>query len=380
MHLILFLLTALAQSDTADPYPGRYSEGFDQSLGIRQEQFDQITAYTERLLDHSEKRRAAFFEPDYSSVAAYRDSCAVLRESIQTRIGYPPPDTRSASLPRWERVAEDEYATVYRMWVEVLKGVEAYGLLAVPHGLDGPAPLLICQHGGGGSPELIAPFSRPEDGHGSFNYGWMVQRALKAGYVTWSPSLLFPLLHGNEQLAGPNRLALDKRARHVGTSLLAIELWKIQRGLDTVLKRREVDSERVGMIGLSYGGLYTQFAAALDPRIQVAVSSCFFNARRDYAWDDWSYFNFLNEFTDPEICALIAPRGLLIEVGKSDKLFAVEKARALVAQTREPWEHLGAADRFEYVEFEGGHEFHGDRAFAFVNGLLKPNNGKKQEE
>ena len=77
------------------------------------------------------------------------------------------------------------------------------------------------------------------------------------------------------------------------------------------------------MMGLSYGGCYTLYTAAIDTRIDAAVSSCFFNERNRYLWSDWSYFGFMNEFNDAEVCALICPRALMIEVGDSDTLFAV---------------------------------------------------------
>src|SRR5690606_17917431 len=103
------------------------------------------------------------------------------------------------------------------------------------------------------------------------------------------PGLIFRI-GGNEEIKGPDRQDLDKMLRNVGTSILAVELYKLQRGLDAVLERPEVDPERVGMMGLSYGGLYTQYATALDPRIRVGVSSCFFNDRKLYSRDDWSFF------------------------------------------------------------------------------------------
>ena len=368
MLSVFTILSMLAQTD--DPFPERYSEGFEASHGIRQEQFDQIAGYVERLAEQSDETRANGLKLDYSDQDAYARSLEPLRKRVCERIGFPPPLVETDAKPRWEEVAKDGYATIYRMWYEVLEGVDVYGILSVPHGLEAKAPLLICQHGGGGCPEVIAPFTG-DNGDGTFNYGWMVQRALKRGYVTWAPALIFPRA-GVEKIEGPSRIELDKRAKRVGTSILAIELWKIQRGLDVVLERPEVDAERVGMMGLSYGGLYTQWATALDPRIKVAVSSCYFNKRKQYSWDDWSFFNYLNEFTDPEICALICPRPLMVEVGDKDELFDVASARAEAEVAGKHWERLGVPERFRFVEFEGVHEFWGGEAYEFVEPFLKP--------
>ncbi len=372
MAAALMLFSALLAADEAesDPFPGRFREDLDASHDIRQEQFNQIKHYVEQLAGKADVKRAEWFEPDFADIETYTKSLDPLRKRVLERIGFPPPDVASDMKPRWTLVAEDAYAKIYRMWYEVLEGVELYSMLWIPNGLDKPAPLIICQHGGDGSPEVIGGVSAKE-GDGSFNYGWMVQKSVEQGYVAWAPSLIFRV-GGVEEIEGPGRRALDKRARYVGTSILAIELWKIMRGLDVVLERPEVDASRVGMIGLSYGGCYTLYMAALEPRIDVAVSSCFFNDRTQYAWDDWAYFNVFNEFTDPELCALICPRPLMIEVGQHDTLFDVEPARRQAERAGTYWERLGLAERFVFVDFDGGHEFWGRQAYDFVNRFLKP--------
>lgn len=342
-------------------FPGRHCEEIEASHLSRQRQFDQISSYLKALQSDSARKRKAFFAPDHSGKQAYDRSIRKYRRALCARLGYPPPEPKLGAKAQYELVATDFYSTIYRMWYEVSEGVEVYALLFVPRKVDGPRPLMICQHGGGGNPELISAFRK--DGPG--NYGWMVQRSLQEGFVAWVPALIFPY-GGSEDISGPTRADLDASAKYVGTSILAIELWKILRGLDQVLKRKEVDPGRVAMMGLSYGGLYTQYAAALDKRIAVAVSSCFFNDRALYPHADWCFFNHLNVLTDPEICALICPRALMIEVGRQDQHFSVEGARSQVKDVAVHWRKLGIPEKFVYTEFEGGHEFRGRRAFQFV--------------
>jgi len=208
------------------------------------------------------------------------------------------------------------------------------------------------------------------EGAGTGNYGWMTQRALAEGYVTLEPALIFPF-GGKEAIEGPDRRTMDEQLQNLGTSILAVELWKIFRLTDAVLQRPEVDRDKIGMMGLSYGGLYTLYAAALDPRIDAAVSSCFFNERRRYSWQDWSFFNYMNTFNDAEICALISPRPLLIEVGDADTLFAIEGARAEAGRARRHWDGLGKPENFVLDVFPGGHEFKGNMAYAFMQTHLK---------
>lgn len=354
-----------AQAD--DPFPGRYTEPPEKSAPVRQHEYDQMNAYIQRLQDAAPAKRDTAFKPDFSSEEAFYVSTVRLRDTIRKRIGFPPPLVQRFTKARFEQIADDPYATVYRMWIEALEGVDAYAIFSVPHGLKGPAPLLICQHGGGGNPELIHGML---EGVGTGNYDWMTQRALREGYVTLEPALIFPY-GGKEPIQGPPRRDLDQSLQYLGTSILAVELWKIFRCIDAARARPEVDRDRIGMMGLSYGGLYTLYATALDDRILAAVSACFFNERRRYPWTDWSFAGFMNEFNDAEVCALICPRPFMIEVGDRDPLFAVEGAQAEAVRARRYWEGLGVPDRFVFHVFSGGHEFKSDGAFAFINPLLK---------
>ncbi len=68
--------------------------------------------------------------------------------------------------------------------------------------------------------------------------------------------------------------------KQLGGSIAAFELACLARGSYYLVTRSEVDPERVGMLGLSYGGFFALYAAAADPRIGVTLSSCFFNDRR----------------------------------------------------------------------------------------------------
>ncbi|MDZ4860440.1 MAG: dienelactone hydrolase family protein [Candidatus Hydrogenedentes bacterium] len=362
---IICLSTGIIHAD--EPYAQRYTEPVEKSHANRQTGFTQIHGYIQELHDLSPAVRDESFKPDYSSLHAYAISTIALRDRVRKSIGFPPPLIRRAAPARWEHVADDPSAQIYRLWIEVLEGVDAYAIVSFPRGIEKPAPLMICQHGGGGNPELVHGML---EGAGTGNYGWMTQRALAEGYVTLEPALIFPF-GGKEAIEGPDRRTMDEQLQNLGTSILAVELWKIFRLTDAVLQRPEVDRDKIGMMGLSYGGLYTLYAAALDPRIDAAVSSCFFNERRRYSWQDWSFFNYMNTFNDAEICALISPRPLLIEVGDADTLFAIEGARAEAGRARRHWDGLGKPENFVLDVFPGGHEFKGNMAYAFMQTHLK---------
>lgn len=341
--------------------PPYYEEEIAATNGLRTEQARELDTYL-LSLRRDELRLKSHFQPNYDSVKAYLASTKRLRQTFQESIGYPPPGQPEREEPSFTKVGEDSIGTYYRVRISVLPGVHAIGLYIVPKGVKGRVPLVISMHGGGGSPE-IALF------HGGSNYHDMVRGGVKRGYAVWAPTHIFRA----EGFPGDIRNRVDDRARLVGTSITAIEIAKISRSLDVILRRPEVDPKRVGMVGLSYGGFYTLITTALEPRIKAAVSSCYFGVQESrYEKDELSVpsdFRFANRFTlmrDPEMVALICPRALEIQAGVRDEIIPIEMGRRLAPLAAEPYKRLGLPEKFRFMEFSGGHEFHDATAWEFL--------------
>jgi dienelactone hydrolase len=308
----------------------------------------------------------AVFQPDYRSVAAYVRSTASYRAAFCRSIGYPCPGAVPDEPPRFERIGEDDLGTYFRAAIAVLPGIHAEGLYIVPRGRVGPVPLIVAQHGGAGSPEL-ALF------HGGANYHDMIRGAVKRGYAVFAPQLLF----SSPGLPKTNRVDTDRRLRLVGTSVTAVEVTKIARSLDVLLRRPEIDATRVGMVGLSYGGFYTLVVTAIDPRIKVAVSAGYYGVQEGrYAADELSIpddLEFPARFTlfrDSELVALICPRPLQIQAGDHDEVHHWKPGRELAPASADFYAKLGRSDAFEYRLFAGGHEFNDALAWPFVARFL----------
>ena len=339
-----------------------YEEEVAASNPIRAEQARELDTYILRQKADTE-RLAEIFKPDYSSPKAFEASTRKLRQTFKDSIGYPPPGIPEHDAPAFTHIGEDSLADYYRVRISVLPGVHCVGLYLVPKGLKGRAPLVISMHGGGGSPE-VALF------HGGANYHDMVRGAVKRGYIVFAPQHLFSA----EGFPGDIRNKTDDRLRLIGTSITAVEIAKITRSLDVILKRPEVDSKRVGMVGLSYGGFYTLVTTALEPRIKAAVSSCYFGVQearyeKDEAGvpSDFRTMNRMILLRDPEIVALICPRALEIHAGVKDEIIPIAMGRRLAVPSAEYYRKLGKSDAFRFVEFSGGHEFNDASAWEFLN-------------
>ncbi len=338
-----------------------YEEEISSSDHFRAEQAQELDAYILGLkADRS--RLDALFQPNYSSPSAFEASTKRLRKRFADSIGYPPPGLVDSKSAQFTLIGQDDLGTYYRVQIPVVNQVHAEGIYIVPKGIKGRVPLVISMHGGGGSPE-IALF------HGGANYHDMVRGAVRRGYAVFAPQHLFSA----PGYPGDIRNRIDDRLRLVGTSLTAVEIAKITRSLDVLVRRPEIDPKRIAMVGLSYGGYYALVTPAIDTRIKVSVSSCYFGVQEfRYEADELSVpsdFRFMDRFSllrDPEIVALICPRELMIQAGKNDDAPHRDMGIRLAPVAATYYQKLGLADRFQFDLFDGGHEFVDASAWAFV--------------
>jgi purine nucleoside permease/dienelactone hydrolase len=318
--------------------------------------FQTLPFYEEKVIDSM-----AIRERYWRQLQAYAQSLPVATaptgDTLASKIGFPAPGL-TAGTPRLERAGEDSIGTYFRCWIPLGAGLESYGLYIVPKGAPGPTPLVIAKHGGGGSPELALY-------EGGGNYHDMIRGPVQRGYVVYAPlTITYPYRDRDHNTPIPQevRAQLDKDFRARGTSLMAVEVTIIQRSLDAVAKFPDVDPSRIGMIGLSYGGFYTLYTAALDPRIRVAVASCSFREQNQVPQPEEGR---PVDMAPAEFVRLIGPRALQVQSGVNDTGFPIDSVRRAAASVKE-------TPGFEFREFDGVHEFRGDLAWEFLEKHLKP--------
>jgi hypothetical protein len=136
-----------------------------------------------------------------------------------------------------------------------------------------------------------------------------------------------------------------------------------------------VDGERLGCVGLSYGGRMSMLTAALEPRIRAAVVSGALNVMQERISHPYScgaqIIPRLLEYGDvPEIGALIAPRLAVWEAGTRDGLIVPKWADEALARMRLAYRSLGAPDQLIVDRFEGGHAWSGRLAYRELEKAL----------
>jgi len=273
------------------------------------------------------------------------------RKRFCAMLGWPLTETGKRDVPAAtaEVLGTEGEHEISRVHLEVLPGLTLTGLFFRYMTAGESVPLVIAQHGGLGTPELIAGFY---DGQ-THNYNDMVERLLPHRVHVFAPQLL--LWNVEDYGESYDRKTVDARLKRVGSSVTAVEVYALMRVLDWA----ETFSSSFGMIGLSYGGFYTLFTAAVDTRIRSAVSCSFFSRRSEYPWTDWTWTNAAGQYDDAEIACLSYPRRLCVQMGDHDNLFAVEHTQAEAARVRAYCRRAGVPeDWFRCTIFDGTHELY----------------------
>jgi len=272
------------------------------------------------------------------------------RQDLKKMLGWPLVDYVADKLPEVETIllSKEDGFEIYRMQFEILEGLKLGGLFFKQEG-DGEKPLIIVQHGGLGTPELISGIYGD-----TTNYNDMLQRVRQNNVHIFAPQLL---LWSDEYGVEFNRQLIDGQLKRVGSSITAIEIFGIMRILDYFEKKDYVSS--FGMVGLSYGGFYTLYTTAIDTRIKSAISCSFFNKRDAVGWQDWVWNKSAEKFDDAEVACLAYPRKLHIEIGDNDELFNFKYGIDSFDRIKDMCKEVGTK-WVEFKVFEGKHEFFKD--------------------
>jgi hypothetical protein len=322
------------------------------------------------LVDQYPQRAANAWNRDYRSVEAFVKSVEPNRAEWRKVIK--PPELIKTG--KTQRTPHAPLADLKAQWIAVpLGSLAAEGVLAVPKAASAekPAPLVIVQHGIGSFPERN--FGLADEGDAYHSYARVL---VQSGFAVLTPLNLRSVERRNR---------IERLCRLADLSLPGIELVRMQRLLDEALTDPRVDGGRVGMWGLSLGGLATMFWTPLEPRIKAAVVAGWFNHRRNkmvipdarYSCfletkEEHAFFTgWLTAYSDADVASLICPRPLMIQTGKKDGIAWWPMVAEEFAAAKEHYRKLGIADRIELDVRDGGHETHVESGLRFLTRWLK---------
>ncbi|MEC0127381.1 dienelactone hydrolase family protein [Paenibacillus pabuli] len=307
-----------------------------------------------------------------------------LRDRVQERLGGFPAETADLNPLLLERTTCDGYIRE-RIEITTYAGLRMPIYLLIPEDVsatDVKKPVIVACHGHGyGSREICGmdPDGSPRTGDPGLHKDFAVA-LVKRGYVVAAPELLgFGERRLNEDRdAPPGASSCTKIAAHllmVGKTLAGHRVYETTRVLDYLSTRAEVDSERIGSMGISGGGLVTAFTAALDERCKAVVVSGYASTfhgsilDRNHCLDNYIP-GILQEAELPDIIGLIAPRPLFLEIGSEDLVFPLHSAREAHERLKMIYAHAGAGQSLDADYFDGGHEISGAKAYDWLKNVL----------
>jgi dienelactone hydrolase len=259
-------------------------------------------------------------------------------------------------------------------------GVQAY--LLTPKSIAPPFKTVICVTGHGrGADDIVAIGEDGKDRTGKPSYAndfavQVVKQGMAA--VAIEPMAFGCRRSAATKLKGPTITDCQPSAGSallLGETMIGWRVFDVMRTIDWIAARPELDSKRIACMGISGGGTCTQFAAALDPRIQAAMVSGYLNTFRDSIMSvshciDNYVPGILNWAENYDVASLIAPRPFFSEGGDQDHIFPVHATRAAFQQVKKVYEVFGVPERAQQEIFSGGHQFHGVRGIPFIKAAL----------
>ncbi len=165
-------------------------------------------------------------------------------------------------------------------------------------------------------------------------------------------------------------------AFHLGISVIGLRVHDGLRLVDYLETRKEMDTSRLGAMGLSGGGLHTFYSTCLDTRIKACVVSGYYSSFRDSIFAmhhcACNFVPGLVEFGDMhDLVGLIAPRPMLVEAGDYDPIFPIASVRRGVSKAKKIYSLFDAEDHVDTDYFEGRHQISGRKSYDFLKDNLK---------
>ena len=333
---------------------------------------------TQELLRKSHRvRDARFANLDRSSVEDFVESANMERERVHDELFGKLPVPTIEPNPRTRLILEDEQMLGYEVLLDVYEDVIAAGILLLPRDLKRgeKRPVVVCQHGLEGVP--MDTISGPES-RGFRAYKSFAAELCRRGFVVYAPQ--------NPYRGGDRFRTLQRKSNPIGLSLFSYIIPQHQVTLRWLSGLENVDSERIGFYGLSYGGKTAVRVPPMLPKTDdepgycLSICSADYNewvaknasvdAKFSYVWTgeyeifEWNMGHVANY---AELAMLMTPRPFMVERGHDDGVGVDEWVAWEYAKVRRHYNKLGIGDSTEIEFFDGPHTINGQGTYKFLH-------------
>lgn len=390
-----FFLEALLAGAAMGAADAAGAEGADHPIGADPERrtgADLGTLYSD-VMELANRRGypLSLLSRDGGDIESYRRE---VRETVLDLYHYRPEpvDPAPEVEARWET---DDYVQE-RVWFNTTPVFRVPAYVLIPKKFGGPRPAVIDLHCHAGvfvyGKEKVMPVPNEHPFLTDLRertYGGRSTSAelAKRGYVVISIDrfyfgerrTLFDDMNANgtelsnlssDQVRELNRRAargeatLTKALFWAGTTWHGIAHWDDMRTIDYLATRPEVDPQRIGCVGVSMGADRTNHLAALDGRIQCAVTVGWMSTLKPMIKahiDTHSFSHFLPglaRYMDlPDMVGAMAPKPLMVQQCLQDGLYPLEGMREAADKLERIYQIAGASENYSVKWYGRPHVF-----------------------
>jgi dienelactone hydrolase len=257
-------------------------------------------------------------------------------------------------------------------------GAWVLAYVLTPKSGKAPHPTMVCVPGHGrGVDDIVGIDDKGQDRekHDGYQYDFAIQ-ATEHGMAAVA---IEPMAFGCRRDDKNKARSLGQSACQpvagaallLGQTMIGWRVYDVMRTIDWIETRSDLDSKRVGCMGISGGGTCTTFSSALEPRIKAAMISGYLNTFHasimsiSHCIDNYVP-GILNWAEMYDVAGLIAPRPLFVESGEKDNIFPIAASKASFERVQKVYSVFDAAPLAEQETFDGPHSFWGKRGLPFL--------------
>lgn len=335
-----------------------------------------------RVLARETPPRFACHATDATELRAWQEA---FRSELGQHLGLPCIAQRiTASAPMARKRDEVTLADhVREEWeLETEPGFYVPFFLLRPLQLVEPLPLVLTPHGHNKTGRFIyAGITKSEAEREEMIAGErdIALQAVRAGYIAIAPEARAFGESMSQAEADANATSSCRtwqaRAWMFGRTLIGERVWDIMRLIDYAQTRDDIDVARIAITGNSGGGTTSLFAAAMDPRIGVAVPGSYFCTFEDSIGSiqhcACNYVPAMLELGEmADVAGLIAPRPFLAVNGQQDPIFPAHATQRAFDALHRIYKTAGASDRCKLFLGDDGHRYYKQPVWRFIQRWL----------
>lgn len=292
---------------------------------------------------------------------------ATARTKITELIGLPDRiPTAPVAEVHWH--LEDPLGTIEKISFESEPGADLVGYLCLPRNATPPYPTVICLQGH--TTGMHHSIGRDLDDEqtmitteGDRDFALGAMRHGFAALCIEQRSFGYRREQDQEAVSPHGCHDAAMHALMLGRTLLGERVFDVDRGIDYLATRDDIDLDRVGVLGNSGGGTVSSYAAALLDRIAFAMPSCSVSTFAEsimsiYHCADNYVPGILRWLDMSDVLGCLAPKPLVVIAGRADPIFPLSGVRACFDAITEIYAAAGAAESCRLVVGAGGHRFY----------------------